>query len=642
MLRTAKGLAPILAAAIAALPAVPAAAQQFAASVEDLRGLSIDELANLEITSVSRGPQSVSDAPAAVYVITHDAIVRSGATQIPEILRLAPNLRVIRTGASRYVVTARGFSGSSTAQAYSNKLLVLIDGRSVYTPLFSGVYWDMQDIPPDEIERIEVISGPGATLWGANAVNGVINIITRNAGDTQGGLAEVTAGNLDQSATLQYGGRISNKLAYRLYVREYAGNNTETASGGHVHDHWSKPQGGFRLDWTPSAADSILVEGDAYQGSEARTGAPDEGIDGRNLTVNWTHGFADGSSLQILGYYDHAGRVDPAGGNFHIDTFDLDAQHSFALGQRNQIVWGGGLRVSPYRINGTPSLFFAPASRTLTLANAFVQDTIAISDTLSAVLGMKLEDDPYSGVTPLPSGRIAWKPNTVSLLWAAISRAIRSPTPFDRDVVEQIPGVRLTGNPDFRTEKLTAYEIGGRMQPSPAWSFSVSAFYNVYNDLRSIELTPDPSTLILSWGNGMQGYDYGFEAWSDYQLLPWWRLSASFSELVEQFGFKAGSSGLLGVSQIGDDPRERAALRSSMDLGPDITLDADLRYVGVLPDPHVPAFVELDASVGWNVSQSVRLSLSGFDLLHARHQEFPAPDASAVPRSFSVGMQWRF
>ena len=626
---------------LAALLGVLAPWQARAQSVQDLQHMSIDELSNIDVSSVTKTVQPLSDAPAAIYVITHEDIIRSGAQSVPEMLRLAPNLEVMQTSASGYVITARGFSGNNQAQAFSDKLLVLIDGRSVYSPLFSGVYWDMQDVLPEDIERIEVISGPGATLWGANAVNGVINIITRKSGQTQGGVLDVGAGNLGRSASLQYGGRISADLTYRLYAKGFIDNDTETATGAKAGDGWYKPQGGFRFDWTPGA-ETVTLQGDAYQGAEAQAGAEDESISGRNLLARWTHGFAGGSSLQVQAYYDRTSRSTAGGGgSFNLDTYDVDLQHSFALGDRNQVVWGGGFRIAEYEITNNGSLLFVPSSRTLNLSNAFVQDSLSLTPALKLILGLKLEDDPYSGVTPLPSARVSWKISNGALVWAAVSRAIRSPTPFDVDVQEDLGGILfLKGNEDFQPEKLTAYELGARVQPAARLSLSISAYYNVYDDLRSIEVAPG-GFLPLQWGNMMQGRTYGVEAWADYRVADWWRLTAGLEVQHESLDFKPGASGLLGLSQAGDDPHHQASLRSSMNLGKAVTFDADLRYIGMLPDPHVPSYVELNSRLGWNVSERVQLSLSGFNLLHARHQEFPDP-ATYVQRSFFAEARFRF
>ncbi len=619
-----------------------AAGAASAQSIEDLRHMSIDQLGEIDISSVTKTSEALSDAPAAIYVITHDDIVRSGATSLPEILRLAPNLQVAQSSPGHFVITAHGFNGNVGDQSFSNKLLVLIDGRSVYTPLYSGVYWDMQDVLPEDIDRIEVISGPGAALWGANAVNGVINIITRKAAQTQGGLVTVSAGNLETDVGLRYGGRIGDDLNYRFYVKDNLYNRTQTASGSTAHDGWSKPQGGFRFDWTPSAADAVTLQGDAYQGSDEQVGAPNEDIAGRNLTARWNHGWSDGSALQVQAYYDYTSRATQGGGSFYVNTYDLDVQHSFSLGPRNAIVWGGGMRFSQYGIHGTPTFYFQPPGRTLDLFDLFAQDSVSITRSATLILGLKLEEDAYAKFSALPSARLSWKPVDDVLLWAAVSRAIRSPTPFDHDVIEKIgSSIALYGDEDFEPETLTAYELGARVQPTKAVSFSVSGFYNAYDDLRSIQLAP--TFFPLTWANRLKGDTWGVDAWGDYQALSWWRLSASFSALSERFGFKpgAGTSALVGVNQIGDDPTYQASLKSSMNIGRAVTLDGDLRYVSDLPSPRVPAYLELDATLGWNVSNRVRLSLSGFNLLHDRHQELPAP-ALPVQRSFVAGLEWRF
>jgi iron complex outermembrane receptor protein len=611
--------------------------------VEDLRELSIDQLAQVQVTSVAKSPEPLSDAPAAIYVISHDDIIRSGAISLPEILRLAPNLDVVQTSASSYIITARGFSGNVTDQNFTNKLLVLIDGRSVYTPLYSGVYWDVQDVPPEDIERIEVISGPGATLWGANAVNGVINIITRKSSQTQGGVIDIAGGSLGMSIGVQYGGRISDDLTWRVYAKSFTEYDTVTASGAKADDDWSKPQGGFRLDWTPTAADAVTFQGDAYSGDESQAGEPDQYISGGDLETRWTHAWQDGSSLQVQADYDQTDRGTPDGdGHFTLATYDLDVQDSFAPDARNEVVFGGGLRFSRYAIAGSASLLFEPPRRWLDLSNAFVQDTFSVTRALKLIAGLKLEDDPFSGLAVLPDLRLSWKPVDQAMLWAAVSRAIRSLTPFDRDVVEKIgPTVFLIGGPDFQPETLTAYELGARVQFTPRLSFSISGYYNAYDDLKTIE--PAPGGFIpLRWGNMMDGYTYGFEAWGEYRLAPWWRLDASFDDLEEHLTFKAGASGLLGTAQAGDDPEHQASLKSSMDLPHNVTLDADLRYVSALPDPAVPAYVELNGRIGWNINEHVQLSLSGFNLLHAHHLEFPASEANAAPRSVLAELRLRF
>ncbi len=613
------------------------------ATVEDLRALSIEQLADIQVTSVARRPQRLADAPAAIYVIDHDDIVRSGALTLPEILRLAPNLQVAQTGAGQYVITARGFNGAAADQSFANKLLVLIDGRTVYSPMFSGVYWDMQDVVVEDIDRIEVVSGPGATMWGANAVNGVINIVTRASNATQGGYVDIAGGNLQQSLTVRYGGRITDQLTGRLYFKDLFSNAGETSTGANAHDAWSKPQGGFRLDWSATRADTLTLQGDAYGAAEAHLAAPNEDLAGRDLLARWDHRWANGSDLQVQTYYDFAERTtQDQGGSFHVDTYDLDLQDSFTLGSRHQITWGGGARVNRYAVTNAASLLFVPSKGELDLYDAFAQDTVTLSRALSLVVGLKLEDDPYSGLSALPEARLSWRLDQGALAWLAVSRAVRSPTPFDRDVVEKFAGrVYLTGDAGFLPETLTAYEIGARAQPWSGTALSVSAYFNRYDDLRSIQPAP-ASFFPLMWYNGIRGDTWGVETWADHRISPGWRLSASFNAMFERFTFKPGASDFIGAQQVADDPRYQASLQSSWNLGREVTLDAFLRYVSALPNPAVPAYVELNTSLGWNVSRHIRLGLSGLNLLHARHQELPAPGADAVSRSVVADLRWRF
>ena len=611
-----------------------------AQSVEDLRQMSIDQLAEVSVSSVTKSSEPLRDAPAAIYVITHDDIIRSGATDMADMLRLAPNLFVAQTSASTFTVSARGFSGSANAQNFSNKLLVLIDGRSVYTPLYSGVYWDMQEVLPENVDRIEVISGPGATLWGANAFNGVINIITRKASETQGLSLDVGGGDLQRVASLQYGGHLGDELSWRANVRAFADEDTLTTTGAGARDNWSKTQGGFRVDWTPGPADSLTLQGTLFSGDTADSSPANDTLSGGNLLARWNHAWTDGSSLQVQTYFDRVSQAtDMNGGAFRVDTYDLDVQYSFSLGARNQIVWGGGVRSADYTITSGSGLSFEPASRDLVLGDLFAQDSFSITEALKLIAGIKLEDDPYVGLSALPDLRLSWKLDDKTLLWAAVSQAIRSPTPFDRDVHEELGGINLlNAGGTFQSEKLLAYEIGARVQPTDRVSFSISSYYNVYNDLRSIEVGPG-GFFPLSWGNGMRGYAYGVEAWGDYRLTSWWRLSAGFTAEHEQLSFKAGDPGLLGAAEAGDDPSAQGQIRSSMTLGHDVTFDATVRSVAALPNPAVPAYTDLNARLGWNVTKRVQLSVSGFNLLHAYHAEYPSSQGGAVPRSVFVELR---
>ena len=616
-------------------------------SEQDLGRLSLEDLGNIVVTSVAKSPEPLSDAPAAVYVISHDDIVRSGATTLPEILRLAPNLDVMQLSPSNYIVTSHGLSGNQAAQNFPNKLLVLIDDRSVYSPLFSGIYWDMQYVLPENIERIEVISGPAGALWGANAVNGVINIITRKASDSQGGFAEIGFGNHESGASIQYGGKFGEHAYYRFYAHDFYQRAFDDSTGRNAHNGWSAPQAGFRVDWEAGSTDLITLQGDLMGGRIGQTDAPDSGIAEANVLARWRHAADNGSTFQLQAYYDDARRWDdPTGGGLTLNTWDIEAQQDFALGNLQHITWGIGDRVYHYRftpsIRPDASLLWNPEANTQNLANAFVQDQVALGTRTSMTLGLKAEDDPYSGLSWMPSARLSFKPSDKLLLWAAASRALRTPTAFDEDVVEIVDGIDfVNGNPDYRTEKLTAYEAGLRMQVAGRASFSLSFYYNDYDDLRSLELTP-VTVLPLLWGNDMQGHTYGADFWASYSIADWWRIGAGVSEQREHFRFKPGSSELLGLSQVGDDPDHRAFLRSSMNLADNWTLDADLRKVGALPDPHVPAYTELNARLGWRVNDKVEISLSGFNLLHPWHQEYVFPDSDRIGRSVFLESRFKF
>ena len=616
-------------------PADSASAQ----SVEQLRDLSIEQLANIEISSVSKSAEPLSDAPAAIYVISHDDIINSGAMNMGDILRLAPNLEVTQTSPSAYVVTARGLNGNAADQNFSDKLLVLVDGRSIYTPLFGGVYWDMQGVPPEDIERIEVISGPGATLYGANAVNGVINIITRKSSDTQGGVLEVGGGNLARTASLQYGGQLAPDLTYRIHAEGSDYSSFQTPEGRDAHDGWSKPSGGFRVDWTPPG-DVVSLQGDIFHAQED----PDGSVGGRDLVATWQHQLDGGSSLQLLAYYDKESRFNDNGaGGFEIDTYDIELQHSFNLGSWNAIVWGAGDRLFSYELENT-ALKLLPPTRTLNLANVFAQDTISVTDRLKLTFGLKIEDEPYTGVEPMPSVRASWKATDSILLWGAISRAVRSATPIDRDLHEFAgPIDYLDGSERFQPEILTSYELGTRVQASSRVSFSVSGFYNIYDDLRTIGLTAsNPQGLPLFFNNQAAALVYGVEVWGNYSVADWWRLSAGFNIQHEHIHFQA-NGGLAGLDFVADDPNHQASLRSSVNLGDGVTWDATLRYVGALHHPALADYGELDMRLGWKVTPTIEVSVAGSNLLHDRHAEFfEDGESDEIPRSFFIDTRWRF
>jgi len=601
------------------LAAPAASAQPNGDAVSALKRLSIEELSNTEVTSVSKGAEPLSDAAAAVFVITREAILNSGARSLPEILRLAPNVQVAQITSSSFAISSRGFNGTA-----ASKLLVLIDGRSVYTPYHSGVSWDAQDVLPEDIERIEVISGPGATLWGANAVNGVINIITRKSTDTLGGSALVGGGNLEQRASLQYGDRLGNASSVRAYVDSFHAGPDRTATGTNADDGWNKTQGGFRFDWTP-AGDLVTLQGDSYRGSEEKAGPPDESISGDNVLLRWNHALDGGAALQVQTYFDYTDFSRVGLESDDLTTYDVDVQHSFSWGERQGIVWGGGIRTEqdnfPTVLSSTQLLLFAPQRRTLNYGNVFFQDSISLSQTVKLILGTKYEHDAYTGGEPLPNARVSWKVSDSALLWAAASKAVRAPSRLDRDLSEVLGPLVIIRGGNFQDEKLTAYELGYRVQPTTNSSVSISTFYNVYTDLRSAEYSPG-GALPAMFANLMAGNTYGLEAWGDYQVSDWWRLSAGTNWLHENLHFEPGSSGFGGTALAGDDPSYQVSLRSTMNLGSRWVMYFDLRHISALPNPVSPAYTELGAHLSWAISPSMSIALTGSNLIHAQHLEF--------------------
>jgi iron complex outermembrane receptor protein len=614
---------------------------------ENLANLSFEELASIKIFSVSRMPQPLNEVPAAIYVITHDDINKAGVTRMADILRLAPNLLVAQINASTFAITARGFNSAA-----AGKLLVLIDGRSVYTPFFSGVFWDVQEVPVATIDRIEVVSGPAGTTWGANAVNGVINVVTRRSAETQGGVLDLGGGNRERRGALAYGGRLSPDLTWRAYAEGVDYAHSTTPAGHTAADGWSNIQGGFRMDWAP-AEDVITLQGDAYRAFEGVLGTDNILATGHNGGVRWAHPLANGDSIQIQLYYDSLDRSVAARYLETLRTYDIDLQHSFSWGSRQTIVWGGGYRLMrdnfpTFPVPG-PTAIFSPTSRTLQLGNAFLEDSIDLTRGVKAILGTRLEDDAYAGIGVLPSLRLAWKADEATLLWAAVSRAARTPSRLDRDLYERIGSRVIIAPGNFQSEHVTAYEAGLRAAPIPNSTLSISAFYNVYDDLRSAELSPGGRYPVL-FGNGMTGETYGVESWGSYGMTDWWRLGFGTSWFHKNLRFKPGSSRIGGLQTAGDDPPYQLSLRSNMALADTVTSEITLRRVGSLPAPVSPFYTELDARLGWSVTDAVEISLLGSNLLHAHHLEYGQTTASLqvgatgveTGRSFFVATSLKF
>lgn len=605
------------------------------ASARELLDLSLEQLANLQITSVSKKSERLADAPASIFVITAEDIRRSGATTLPEALRLAPNLEVARVDANQYAISARGFN-STTA----NKLQVLIDGRSVYTPLYSGVFWDVQDVMLEDVDRIEVISGPAATLWGSNAVNGVINVITRSAAETQGGLAAGEVGNHDNGLAVRYGGATDAGGHYRVYGKFSDFGNTTLADGTAVRDSWNKSQAGFRADWD-SARESFTLQGEAYDGRLEQADPRMRTVSGLNLNAHWKRQFDDGSNLRLRGYYDRTERSYPGTFAESLDILNFELQHNLRRLGRHTLVWGASYRHANDHVDNTTALAFLPADQGLSWTSVFAQDVIALREDLHLTAGMRLERNDFTGTESMPSVRLAWKPTENRLLWGALSRAIRTPSRIDRDLF--VPGQApflIAGGPDFRSEVSNVVEIGYRAQPNKVLSYSVTAFHNAHEHIRSIEPTPGGALVI---GNGIEGTANGLELWASLQASRIWRLSGGLLELRQHLHLAPDSASTFGVAGEGNDPKHQWSVRSSVDFSGGREFNLTVRRVGALPDPVVPAYTAVDARYGWPVSSGVRAALIAQNLFDPTHPEFgAAATRSEIARSVFLRLSAQF
>lgn len=610
---------------------------------------------SIEITSVSRYSEKLTDAASAVQVVTGDEIRRSTALTLPEALRLAPNLNVAQKNAHDWGVSARGFNTE-----LANKLLVLIDGRAIYTPLFAGVRWDVQDTLLEDVDRIEVISGPGGTLWGANAVNGVINITTKSAADTQGLYVEGVGGwRMGQAAAFRYGGAWSPTTYYRVYAKYIDHEGDFFADGTDAPDAWDRTQAGFRVDAEPGGDVRFTLQGDIYTEQQGFVTGSAAETNGGNLLGRWSRTLASGSTLQLQVYYDRTHLTQPVVSQFaptgffsdDLDTTDIDFQQDFTLGERHRIVWGLGYRLMHDATLAAPGLAFAPANLTQDLFSGFVQDEIALSDRFSVTLGTKLEHTDYTGYEVEPTLRLQWKTAADHLLWAAVSRAVRTPSRVDRDLRQPAQGLLILrgGGDEFTAEKLIAYEAGYRLQFDERLFASLALFYNRYDDIRSTDITP-PTIVPLVFHNDLEGHTYGVELAATYQAAPWWRLTAGYNLLREHLRVRAGAFDLNQALNETSDPEHQASLRSSFDLPHGVALDGQLRWVDTLHNNvggqpgTVPAYTELNLRLAWSITPACELSLVGRNLLHNRHPEFgaPGPARVVVPRSAYAKIAWRY
>jgi iron complex outermembrane receptor protein len=619
-----------------ATPASSAGAQVIQAPAE-LKKMSLEELFDIEVTSVSKKLERLFDAAAAIQVITQEDIRRSGASTLPEALRLAPNLHVAQSNSHDWAISARGFNGAPTSNgSLTNKMLVLIDGRSVYTPLFGGVFWDVQHVLLEDVDRIEVVSGPGGTLWGSNAVNGVVNVITKRARDTQGAYASGSVGSLLQdSAALRYGGSVGSKAFYRVHAQRLDFGSTELADGSGANDAWDLTQGGFRVDWQPSDADMLTLQGDFYGGSEGSPTTAD--MDGQNALARWTHAFSEESEMGVQAYFDRTWRKLPSSSfGEELQTYDLDLQHRFPLGGRQSIVWGAGYRLLRDDVDNSVSASFLPAHQDMHLFSAFVQDEIAlVPERLELTLGTKLEHNEFSGLELQPSARLAWMPTGEQTVWAAVSRAVHSPTRFDAEIVTPV----LAGDEDFDSEQAIAYELGYRVRPVDRLSLSFAGFFNRYDDLRSFDLNASAPPMFV-FGNGQKADTWGFEVAGTLQAMEWWRLRGGYTYLAKDI-WATSAAVVAGSDDIeGLDPSHQFLLHSMMDLPRHVQFDLVGRYVDTLSTTTiaaVPRYFTFDARLAWQF-KGWEFAAVGQNLWDDGHSEFGAQ----IPRSVYGKVTWRY
>jgi iron complex outermembrane recepter protein len=620
------------------------ATQENQGAANELKQLSLEQLANVEVTTVSKEPEKVMQTPAAIYVLTGEDIRRAGVTSIPEALRLIPGVEVSRIDSDSWAIGIRGFESG-----FSKYVLVLIDGRSVYTPLFEGVYWDVQNVMIEDVDRIEVIRGPGGTIWGANAVNGVINIITKNAKDTQGTLASTGGGNVDQgTGAVRYGGTYHKDLDYRMYAMGFI-RGAEFHTNGDPFDEWRMGQMGFRTDWKQNDNDNFTFQGDLYsgeEGSETNIGfffPPSQGnvdgttfVSGGNLLARWKHQFGNGSDFQLQTYFDRTNRVGVQFGETR-DTFDVDFIYHVKLPRHQDFIWGLGARLSPSNFIQTQlTVNFTPNQQTDSVYSGFLQDEVPIVENkLSLTVGTKLEHNNFSGFDYEPSVRALYTPSDHQTFWAAATRAVRTPSRLDQDLaltgyVTTADGfpifLEVAGNPNFKPEQLIGYEAGYRSVVSPKFYVDLATFFNNYNDLTSFGTaaigfaqSPPPSyTYIVitePWANGIEGNSDGAEISPDWKVTNWWQLKGSYSLLQMHLKDKPGITDATTASgDEGSSPHHEIVVQSLFNLPKQFEFDPTYRYVSALPAQGVQQYSTMDVHVGWHFAERFEVSVTGENL----------------------------
>ena len=616
-------------------------------SQAELKELTLEQLSNLEVTTVSKGAEKLSHTPAAVYVLTQEDIRRSGATSIPEVLRLVPGVEVARIDSDHWAVGIRGLRSQ-----FSKSLLVLIDGRSVYTPLYAGVYWNVQNVPLEDIDRIEVVRGPGGTIWGANAVNGVINIITKSAQQTHGTLLSFGGGNVDQGTVgFRYGDGNGKGFNYRLYGMGFT-RGPEFHPDARNFDRWHIGQGGFRFDWSANSRDSYTLQGDTYKGETSGVGSfgtysppyqavvyGDVEVSGENVLGRWKRTLSEGSDIQVQAYYDRTNRHDTYYGETR-DTFDIDFLHHFTPLDGHDFIWGLGTRVSPDNfITVVPTVDFLPHHRTDEIFSGFVQDEISFAhDHVRLTVGSKFEHNNYTGFEVQPDARLWWTRGPRQTFWAAVTRAVRTPSRLDDGIqatglvsTKPLTFARITGDGKFFSEQSIGYEAGYRALVTPHFYVDVATFHNDYNYLYSyeigapfLEVAPVPHVVIpIPIRNGIRGTTSGFEVAPDWTLTGWWQLKGSYSYLNTNLKRRPGSPDTSTVAaDEGSSPQHQVVVQSLLNLPQKLELDLTYRYVSSLPAQQLSGYGTADARLGWRPVPYFELSVAGQNLLQPRHAEF--------------------
>lgn len=593
-------------------------------STSTLKKLSLEDLMNVEVTSVSKRSEKLIEAASAIQVITNDDIRHSGVKTLAEALKLAANLQVAQVNSSQWAISARGFNN-----VLANKLLVLIDGRTVYTPMYAGVFWDVQNVMLEDVDRIEVISGPGGTLWGANAVNGVINIITKNSADTKGLFAEVAYGNtMPGMASLRYGGKITKGLTYRAYATGYRMDYTLDTNGLPAKDEWHIGQGGLRMDWNASEKDNVTLQANIYYGRPNPDGDTTAiTASGDNAVAKWNHKFSEKADFQLQVYYDHTWR--DFGNKFTEDlkTYDIDWQNRYQIGKRHTVTYGLGFRQMDHKVQNLELFGFFPGHKILNLYSGFLQyEVMIIKERLRFTLGSKVEHNTYTQFQYLPNARLTFTPTRRHTIWAAASRAVRNPARIDREFsVSLFPNFPvIMGSDSFKSETVMAYELGWRSQLLKKLSVSVSGFFNVYDNIRSAEPGPPPFGYPITFANGVQGDTYGAELSFNSQLTKWWSIRGGYTFLRKDLVVKYTSKDLNGASAESNDPEHQFLLQSNVKLPYNFEFGTVARYVDKLPRPVVPYYVGLDLRLSWKLGKVLELSVVGQNLLYERHREFKA------------------